>query len=61
MAAMKFIWEQWREKAEYELGASMSFGSREEELALEYFSDGKEPWDFANALEDMWLASQQVY
>jgi hypothetical protein len=58
MSAMKFLWEQWREKAEYELGARMGSGSPEEEMALEYFNEGMEPWDFSNAVEDMWLASQ---
>ena len=47
MSAMKFIWENWRERAEYELGARMDVGSPEEEMALEYFNDGAEPWEFA--------------
>ena len=55
MSGTKLLWEDWKEKAEFELGAP--FCRETEERAREYFEDGLEPWEFANVCEESWLAS----
>lgn len=58
MSAMKFLFEEWVEKAEYEMGAPMDGPTQS--VAMEYFLEGAEPWEFANAVEESWLATMRV-
>ena len=56
---MKFLWEIWVEKAEFECG--FRFTAEDADQAFYYFEEGMLPHEYANMLENAWLATQTAY